>query len=482
MKLKELILNLPVGGSFDPEVEISGIAYDSRRVIPGNIFVAIRGENFDGFSFIPEAKRKGAIAFVSSTPIEVENLILVEDTREFLAIISRRFYGEPDKEMKVIGVTGTNGKSTITHLVASIFNAAGIKSAVIGTLGCVYGDTCEPLANTTPESKDLFELMRKLADKGVRALAMEASSHGLFLKRVYGIAWAGAVFTNLTQDHLDFHKDMESYFLAKRILFESLGKLTPSIVNIDDPYGKRLRDEFGSYTASLNDPSADYFIETTNFSLTGSQFTLRTPRGTVRVSTPLLGRFNAYNAVLAGGIANLLGISLENIAKGLEDAKGIRGRIERVEGNQPFHIFIDYAHTPDALQTIITTIRELHPKRLILVFGCGGDRDKTKRPIMGRIAAQLADYVIVTSDNPRSEDPESIIDQIVTGINSGQKYIRISDRKTAIFTALEEARPDDAVVIAGKGHETYQIIGNMRIHFDDKEVVEEWLRKRGYLG
>ncbi|MGB9561548.1 MAG: UDP-N-acetylmuramoyl-L-alanyl-D-glutamate--2,6-diaminopimelate ligase, partial [bacterium] len=403
MKLGELIKDLTFSGNFNPELEITGISYNSRDVKSGDLFIAISGEKYDGKDFIPEAKRKGAVAFVSDSALPIENLVLVDDTREALALISKEFYGRPDEKMSIVGVTGTNGKSTTTHIIASIFNAASIKSAVVGTLGCVYEGQCERLRHTTPESKELYALLAKLMSKGVRFVAMEASSHGLFLKRVYGIKWAGAVFTNLTQDHLDFHGSMEEYFEAKKILFRSISSDVPAVVNIDDPYGKILSDEFKTKKASILNADADYRVEPICFRLDGSRMKFLSSDGEIELETRLIGRFNAYNILLGAAISHLLGRTLEEIKRGVRQVAPVKGRIEQVPGKQPFYVFIDYAHTPDALEMIITSVRELNPSRIILVFGCGGDRDRTKRPKMGAIGAKYADILIITSDNPRSE-------------------------------------------------------------------------------
>ncbi len=485
MKLGELLTGVKVRGKFDPNIEIERLSYDSRQVEPGDLFVAIRGRSFNGANFIAEALKRGAIAVVSERiPEEVKgDLLLVESARYALAILSANFYAHPDRKLALVGVTGTNGKTAVTHLLAHIFNRAGVRAAAVGTLGCLKEGVYLPLRHTTPEAPELYGLLAGLVSEDYRFVAMEVSSHGLAENRVAGIKWRGALFTNLTQDHLNFHGDMEQYYLAKRRLFESLSEGSFGVVNIDDSYGKRLFDEFGGdfIAISLHHEKADYRITDYHLSSGGSEFNVMMPRGrSVSFSSPLLGRFNLYNALFAIAVADIFGLEPDTIAVGLATYRGVSGRLEPVEMGQPFGVYIDYAHTPDALRNTLETLRQITTGRLIVVFGCGGDRDREKRPIMGSVAARIADRVIVTSDNPRSESPESIIDEIVAGIPEGSDFEAIVSRREAIELALSEAKAGDILLIAGKGHETYQIIASEKLRFSDREVVCELLRERGY--
>ncbi len=485
MKLKELFEGIKTRGNFDGDTNITGLAYDSREVQTGDLFFALPGEKFNGACFSGEAIKKGAVAVVSEKEFNgLENLVIVDNARFTMAKVAARYYNYPDRELALVGVTGTNGKTTITHLLAHIFNTSGRKSAAIGTLGCLKQEGYFPLKHTTPESLDLYRLLRGLVEEEYKLVVLEVSSHGLAANRVACIHWRGALFTNLTRDHLDFHGDMEQYYLAKRRLFEYLGEESFGIVNIDDSYGRRLYEEFGRHfiTVGLQNREADYNISDFHLGADFSRFEISMPDNkTVPLTTPLIGKFNLYNISLAVASADVLGLDSTSIVQGVKTFKGAAGRLEEIEIGQPFRVFIDYAHTPDALRNALETLRDITDGRLIIVFGCGGDRDKDKRPEMGALASEMADIVVVTSDNPRSEKPEAIIDDIINGIPEGSDYSAIESRREAIDFALSKAKPGDIILIAGKGHEDYQEIDGKRLHFSDREVVCELLTKKGFV-
>jgi UDP-N-acetylmuramoyl-L-alanyl-D-glutamate--2,6-diaminopimelate ligase len=468
--------------------EVTSIAYDSRAVQARGVFVALKGQRADGASFVRDAIARGAAVIVSEQTAD-EGVrapwIVVSDARRALARLAVTFYRDPSRDLQVIGITGTNGKTTTAYLVASIFDAAGIRCGVLGTVAYELGDETREATRTTPEAPDLQALLREMVDRGCGACAMEVSSHALSLHRVDGISFAAGVFTNLTRDHLDFHIDMEAYFQAKRRLFEMLPPNAPSLLNVDDPRSGALAEAGGRpVTYGIYRP-ADITPGALSLSLEGLQFDIRTPRGTLRARSNLVGRPNVYNILAAVSVATALGLPFDAIERGIEKLKGVPGRFEKVSGaKDDLTVVVDYAHTDDALRNLLETARPLARGRLITVFGCGGDRDRTKRPLMGAVAGRLSDLIVITSDNPRSEDPKRIIEEIQRGItpdtrrDAGQGPLTIADRRAAIMRAIELARPGDLVLIAGKGHEKYQVIGDQVLPFDDAAVAREALTKR----
>jgi UDP-N-acetylmuramoyl-L-alanyl-D-glutamate--2,6-diaminopimelate ligase len=495
MILGDLLARLP-GAQLtgDPAVVVSEVTHDSRRVSSGALFVAIRGLVTDGNQFVDQARKKGAVAVVSEQePRPGGPWVQVEDAREALAVLSAAVLGDPAESLRLVGVTGTNGKTTTTHLIDAVLRAAGEKVGLLGTVHYRIGDRLTTATRTTPESSDLQALFREMVDSGCRDAVLEVSSHSLDLKRVFGCRFAVAVFTNLTRDHLDFHGDMDHYFEAKRRLFDSLLREDGrAIINADDDRGAELRAAsrapvwtYGLAPANEGGRERpDLHATDLRLSLEGSRFKVSTPLGPVEIQSPLLGRFNVSNLLAALGAALALGIPREVAAAGLASLPGVPGRLERVNAGQDFTVIVDYAHTDDALKNLLETVRELGPKRVITVFGCGGDRDRTKRPLMGAVASRLSDTVIVTSDNPRSEPPESILEEVRRGMAPGRgaEVLSIVDRREAIARALEMAQPGVAVVIAGKGHETSQTLRDRTVPFDDRQVVRDILRPLSVRG
>jgi UDP-N-acetylmuramoyl-L-alanyl-D-glutamate--2,6-diaminopimelate ligase len=464
---------------------VSSVAYDSREIVPGSVFVALKGEKTDGSKFALDAIRRGAMAVVSEADppdaLPAGSLwFKVGNARVALAELSASFFGRPSEQLTLVGVTGTNGKTTTTYLLAAIFEAAGIGCGRIGTVNTKIGDEERDAARTTPESPDVQRLLREMVERKLGACAREVSSHALALHRVDGLRFAAGVFSNLTRDHLDFHGDMESYFAAKRQLFAMLPPGAPSIVNLDDPRGADLAASAGRAVTYAIDRPADITPGQLRYSLDGLDFEVRTPRGTLHVKSPLVGRPNAYNILAAVATAVALDLPFDAIERGLADLKAVPGRFEMASGpDDDVRVVVDYAHTDDALKNLLETARPLAGGRLITVFGCGGDRDATKRPLMGAVAARLSDLVVVTSDNPRSENPERIISEIRRGMTRELgEVIEIPDRRQAIERAIKEARPGDLVLVAGKGHEKYQIIGDRTIDFDDIQVAGDALARR----
>jgi UDP-N-acetylmuramoyl-L-alanyl-D-glutamate--2,6-diaminopimelate ligase len=447
---------------------ISSLAIDSRAVTPGALFFALRGEHTDGHRYIDEAVKRGAVAVVSEKNVTLpENVIaiVVPDSALALSKIADAFYGSPSRELAVAGVTGTNGKTTVTQMIAAIVNAGNLSAGIIGTIGTAYAGVERPLSNTTPLATELHALLAQMRDAGVKVVAMEVSSHALALGRAADVHFAVGALTNVTRDHLDFHKTPESYAAAKRQLFDLAERC---VLNADDEHGERwageLRPQKPVLTYALR-KDADMRAEAielradgSTFKLDGSSFELRIP-----------GRFNVANALCAIAVVRTLGMSDAVSARGLAALERVRGRMERV-GDGPVRVFVDYAHTPDALGNVLKTLRELEPQRLIAVFGCGGDRDRQKRPLMAEMADRLADYSIITSDNPRKEDPGAIIAEVEKGFRSN-RYEKIVDRAQAIDRAVALARSRDIVLIAGKGHENYQEFGDYTIPFDDIQVA-----------
>ena len=467
---------------------VTGIVYDSRTVQPGNVFVALRGQRADGRSFISQAIERGAIAVVAEGPEPPDARaasVTVGDARLALAILAAEFYRHPSRELQVVGITGTNGKTTTAYLIASIFEAAGTRCGVLGTVAYRIGTEIREATRTTPEAPDVQSLLREMADRQCRACALEVSSHALSLRRVDGVTFSAGVFTNLTRDHLDFHSDMESYFQAKRRLFEMLPRDAPALLNVDDPRGPSLIEVGGRpVTYAIHQP-ADVMPGPLSPSLAGLEFDVRTPRGVLHVRSNLVGRPNVYNILAAVAASVALGVPFDAIERGLTMLDGVPGRFQIASGaTDDVTVVVDYAHTDDALRNLLESARALARGRLITVFGCGGDRDRTKRPLMGAVAGRLSDFIVVTSDNPRSEEPTRIIEEILRGItpdtrkDSTQRLMTIPDRRAAIAKAIELARPGDLVLVAGKGHEKFQVVGTQVLPFDDVEVAREALARR----
>jgi len=470
------------------DAAITGIAYDSRTVAAGQVFVALKGVHADGSAFVRQAIQRGAAAVVSEQPAPADAAVpwaQVPDARLAMAVLAAAFERHPSDEMRVIGITGTNGKTTTAYVLASIFEAAGVRCGVLGTVAYRIGNEVRESTRTTPEAPDVQKLLREMVDRGCGACVMEVSSHALSLRRVDGTTFAAGVFTNLTRDHLDFHGDMEAYFQAKRRLFEMLPPGAPGLINADDPKGAALAEMAGRpVTYAIHRP-ADITPGPLSFGLEGLTFDVRTPRGTLRVRSKLVGRPNVYNILAAIAAAVALDLPFDAIEQGIQALAGVRGRFELVSGPaDEVTVVVDYAHTDDALRNLLETARPLAKGRLITVFGCGGDRDRTKRPLMGAVAGRLSDLIVITSDNPRGEDPDRIIEEIRRGItpdtrrDSAQGLLAIADRRAAIVKAIGLARPGDLVLLAGKGHEQYQVIGNEQLPFDDAAVAREALARR----
>ena len=486
MKLRELLRDVNVlAMNGDAEAEISAVTADSRLVKPGALFVAIPGTVMDGAKFIDQARSKGAIAVVSEPPATGHRppaTIEVTDARAALALIAANFYGRPAETLSLVGVTGTSGKTTTTKMIESIFDAhaqgTGEAVGLIGTIEYRAGGEVLSADRTTPDAVVLQEWFAKMRDAGVRHAVMEVSSHALALKRTYGVGFAAAVFTNLSRDHFDFHKDFEDYFSAKRILFDQIPSGRAAVVNRDDEYGRRLISELGdAVTFGMKDAGITPDVVV---SIRGLHGVIHTPQGDVRIESQLLGQPNLYNWMGAVGAALAVGVPIDAIERGIRNLQSVRGRFDRVAADEGPTVIVDYAHKPDALEKLLHAVRQLAPgSEIVLLFGCGGDRDKGKRPQMGEIASRLADRVIVTSDNPRGEGPQAIIDEIVRGM-SGGKYETIADRRAAIQTAIDRASDNQVIVIAGKGHEAYQVVGDRILHFDDKEEAELALKKRAH--
>jgi UDP-N-acetylmuramoyl-L-alanyl-D-glutamate--2,6-diaminopimelate ligase len=468
MTLRELLGN-------GPDVEVSALAYRSSSVTPGTLFFCVRGFTSDGHDFAPDAVERGAVALVCERPLGLGvPEVIVPDARKAMPAVAARFYGDPTRELRVVGVTGTNGKTTSAFLVRALLETAGIQTGLLGTVKSVIGGVEEPVERTTPEAIDLQATFRRMLDTGDRACAIEVSSHALELGRAEGIHFACRVFTNLTQDHLDFHNTMESYYLAKRKLFEEPGP--PSVVNLDDEYGRQLAGEIEAPITYAIDRDADFRARDVRFDPAGSSFTCETPDGSFEIETRLPGLFNVQNSLAAIAAVRQLGVEYDAIRRGLTQADRVPGRFEPVDEGQDFTVLVDYAHTPEALENVLRAAREITSGRLHVVFGAGGDRDRAKRPLMGAAASELADRVIVTSDNPRSEDPDAIVDEVLAGASGDAE--REVDRRRAIARAIESAQPGDVVVIAGKGHEQGQEFeGGRKEPFDDVTVAREALRQ-----
>jgi UDP-N-acetylmuramoyl-L-alanyl-D-glutamate--2,6-diaminopimelate ligase len=476
----------------DTTVEVESLAYDSRKVQPGTLFFCVPGEKVDGHEFGAPAVEAGAVGLVVERELELDVAqVVVPDARAAMAPLAARLWGDPTAELRVVGVTGTNGKTTTAFLIREVLEAAGIQTGLLGTVRQVVGGVEEEVERTTPEAIELQATFRRMLEAGDKACVMEVSSHALALHRVDAIHFEIALFTNLTQDHLDFHADMEDYFRAKRLLFE-MGP-GAAVVNVDDKYGRRLSTEFDCVTFSAEGADADLIASEASFDTSGANFTA-TPRSTglktehmstlspvgggVEVRTGLPGDFNVANALGAFAAAIALDVAPEVAAAGLARAERVPGRFEPIDEGQGFAVLVDYAHTPDSLENVLRAARRLSEGRVLAVFGAGGDRDRDKRPKMGRAGVELSDLAIVTSDNPRSEDPEAIIAEVIGGVENGANVEVEPDRRAAIALALKQARPGDTVVIAGKGHEQGQEFEDGRkVPFDDREVAREELRR-----
>jgi UDP-N-acetylmuramoyl-L-alanyl-D-glutamate--2,6-diaminopimelate ligase len=479
--------------------DVSSIQYDSRLCREGSLFVAVPGLKLDGHAFIPQAVAAGARFVVCERFVDAPPgaaMIRVENARRALGLLGRNFYGDPSAGLCLVGVTGTNGKTTITYLLESIFEAAGFRAGVVGTINYRYAGEKLPAPNTTPESLDLQRILREMAARGVTHVVMEVSSHALDMGRVEYCRFQAGVFTNLTRDHLDYHRTMEEYYHAKKRFFAEVLSHDPGIhriVNIDDPWGKRLIGESGASAASYGiDTPADFTTDEVELSIRGIHAKICTPRaGRIPVRSPLIGRFNLYNILAAAAAARLLGIPPNAVREGIERLRNVPGRMERISRPGEPAVFVDYAHTEDALKRVLQNLVEFRKNRIITVFGCGGDRDRGKRPLMGKAAVSYSDLTILTSDNPRSEDPLVIIEEIEKGIDSvrrhpprdldllkGRAYTVIPDRVSAIEAAIRAARSTDIVLIAGKGHEDYQIVGGRVLPFDDRRIGRQVLDAR----
>jgi UDP-N-acetylmuramoyl-L-alanyl-D-glutamate--2,6-diaminopimelate ligase len=509
MELKRLIEGVEVKKILgDPLKQVEGVAYHSKQIDKGFLFAAIRGLEVDGHQFIGEAIQRGAGVVVSEEEREIsgQTLILVPDSRQALAKISINFYGDPSSRLNLIGITGTNGKTTITYLLESIFEKAGCTAGVIGTINYRFGQRITPAPNTTPESLDLQRILWEMSTEGTSHVIMEVSSHGLDLDRVFGCQFDGAVFTNLTSEHLDYHKTLEQYFESKKKLFSdslvnSRKKGRFAVTNLDDPRGEKIVKGIDLPIIRYGlSPSCDVTADRVISSFRGLSCRVRTPKGDFTLRSKLIGDFNVYNILAAVSVGIGMGVPLETLKKGVEGLEGVSGRFENVENTKGLHVIVDYAHTHDALERVLQGLKRIvrngteDPGKMITVFGCGGDRDRTKRPLMGEVAGRYSDLAILTSDNPRTEDPLAILEEVEKGFKavplsewssndielwrSKKGYFKVPDRREAIRTAIRLAQPSDTVLIAGKGHEDYQIIGKKRFPFDDRVEVRKALEEK----
>ena len=478
MKLRDLLEKINyklMKGNLD--LDIDKIEYDSRNIVRNDLFVCVEGFNTDGHKYINNAVQSGASAIICTKIPEILpdcTVIQVENSRRTLAIAAANFYHHPHEKLKMIGITGTNGKTTSTYMIKAILEKSGYKVGLIGTIANYIGDKKILSHRTTPESLELHQLFKEMVDNGIEYCVMEVSSHSLYLDRVYGIKFNEGIFTNLTRDHLDFHKTFENYYNAKLILFKNSQN---SIINMDDEYGKKVYDDLtcNKLTYGFKDDE-DVKAKDIKMHSRGADFQLNYLNESVSVRLNIPGRYNISNALGSAGACILEGLTLNQIKNGLESLKAVPGRCEAIETNLDFEIIVDYAHTPDGLMNILKTAREFTKGRLISVFGCGGDRDKTKRPIMGGIGTKMSDIAIITSDNPRTEEPMTIINEIVKGAHK-ENYITIENRREAIKKAISIAKKDDVIVIAGKGHEDYQVLKEGTIHFDEREVIAEIIKE-----
>ncbi len=472
MKLKELLNS--VKNELE-NIEVSGVTADSRNVKKGDAFICIKGATFDGHTAAKAAEDAGAAVIIAEHDTGAKNQVIVPDTREALALMSANYFGNPQKSLKIIGVTGTNGKTSVTYMLKQVLEFCGHKVGLIGTIHNLIGDKIVPTINTTPGAYEIYSLFSQMRDEGCEYVVMEISSHALDQKRVFGIEFEVAVFTNLTQDHLDYHITMDNYFLAKSKLFGSAKK---AVINFDDEYGQRLCEhlETKKITYSLLSDNSTYSAKDINYRPDGVAYSFVGFNTIQKINIGIGGKFSVYNSMSAVCVLIELGFKLSDIAEAMAKMSGIKGRAEVVPTGKDFTVIIDYAHTPDGLVNILRSFKNFKESRLVVLFGCGGDRDKTKRAIMGKVATQYADYVIVTSDNPRSEEPSAIIEDILEGVKGSKTpYKVIENRIDAIKFAIKNARSNDIIVLAGKGHETYQILKDGKIDLDERLVVKEAL-------
>lgn len=476
MKLSQILKNVRVKNEYTDR-EVTDVTSDSRQVKEGFLFVCIKGASFDGHSVAQQMLDIGAVAVVCEYDLGVKNQIIVDDTRKAYSPICASFFGNPADSLKLIGLTGTNGKTTTTFLIKQILENVGKKVGLIGTVQNMVGDEVYPAHYTTPDPHELQSLFRKMVDAGCEYCIMEVSSQALAQGRVEGIHFHIGAFTNLTQDHLDYHKTWENYFESKKLLFKACDC---AVTNLDDEYGLKIVDGCGCrvVTYGVDNMKADFVARNVGFSANGVRYDLVGEK-MGRVSCPIPGRFSVYNSLCATSVALTLGVDFTDVLEAISKSKGVKGRIEVVPTpNQNYTVIIDYAHSPDGLENIISSLKEIANGRVVTVFGCGGDRDRTKRPKMGKIAAELSDFCVVTSDNPRSENPSAIIEDILEGMKDTTKpYEVVENRKEAIAWAMKNAQPNDIILLAGKGHETYQILPTGTIHFDEREAVAEVLEE-----
>ncbi|MTT32013.1 UDP-N-acetylmuramoyl-L-alanyl-D-glutamate--2,6-diaminopimelate ligase [Terrilactibacillus sp. BCM23-1] len=487
MKLKTLLKALSTHDDYlqNEDPEILELEIDSRLVTKGTLFFCIKGYQTDGHNYAKQAVENGAAAIIAEDDLDVEvPVVYVNDAHLALAMISDYFYGQPSRSMNVMGVTGTNGKTTVTHLIRSIQEEANVSTGLIGTMGMKYKDQFIPVNNTTPESYLVQRYLKKMKDEEIQSVVMEVSSHALYQGRVRGCDFDIGIFTNLTQDHLDFHKTMKDYLYAKSLLFSQLGNTydlkhpKAAVLNIDDPATKIYRHMTAApvWTYGIVN-HADFRAEDIKITANGTEFRLVTKTGCYPVSMNLIGKFSVYNVLASLLACYLKGIKIDQMIKTIEKVKGVPGRFETVNAGQPFTVIVDYSHTADSLENALETIKEFANGKIITVIGCGGDRDKTKRPIMAKTAVDRSDLVILTSDNPRTEDPEKILEDMEAGVVN-RDYIKELDRRKAIKLAVQKADKSDIILIAGKGHETYQIIGTTKFDFDDRLVAKEAIKER----
>ncbi|HEX7063874.1 MAG TPA: UDP-N-acetylmuramoyl-L-alanyl-D-glutamate--2,6-diaminopimelate ligase [Bacillales bacterium] len=488
MQLKTLLQSLiACEADFPDNPSVTSVETDSRHVGEGSLFICIRGSHFDGHKFVDQVAESGAVAIVADHPVEASiPVVIVPDTRRASAVLADAFYGQPTKQLHLVGVTGTNGKTTTTHLIEKIFTDAGRKTGLIGTIGMTISGKPLKLQSTTPTTPEAVTLQQgfsEMISENVDTAVMEVSSHALDLGRVHGCDFNVAVFTNLSQDHLEYHSTMEDYFRAKSLLFSQLGntydrnKVNAAVINADDKRADELKKVTAAQVITYGiEREADVRAEEVELSEKGTRFSLVSPFGHTNIQLKLIGLFNVYNALAAATASLLSGLPLSQVKASLEEAGGVPGRFEVIDEGQPFTVIVDYAHTPDSLENVLATVRQFAKGRIFAVIGCGGDRDRTKRPLMAQKAVEYADISVFTSDNPRSEEPEEIIRDMENGVK-GESFVSIPDRAEAIHYAVEEAYPGDIIVIAGKGHETYQILGDRVIDFDDRETAREAIKK-----
>lgn len=482
MRLRDILVGLGKKQKLINDPEIKFITNDSRKAVKGSLFIAISGYKDEGIKYIEDAVKRGAVAVIAEDryqrrikKIDGISYIFVDDARYFNLLLAKRFYGDPSKSLILIGITGTNGKTTITYIIEDMLKKAGLEAGVIGTISYRYSNREIKASKTTPDAIEIQSMLKEMKDNGVTHVVMEVSSHALYMNRVMTEDYRYAIFTNLSQDHLDFHKDMESYFQAKSLLFRGLRENAKAIINIDDGYGRRLLHMTSAeiVTYGLNE-DADVKGEIVSLSVDGTKFRINNEDFTTR----LVGVHNVYNILASYATAIEIGIEKRFLRESIENILSAPGRFEKVYNSKGYNVFIDYAHTPDALEHLLDAAKNFKSGRIITVFGCGGDRDRGKRPLMGKVVEEKSDIAIVTSDNPRSEDPIKIIEEIKTGLDK-DNHIIIPDRREAIFKAIEFANRNDIVLIAGKGHEDYQILKDRTIHFDDREVASEAIREIG---